>query len=101
MRTTREFKTDDGVTLRGWHYVPDGRQGRSPMALGFSAVKAMCLDRIADAFAAAGLASVVFDNRNFGASDGEPRQDISLSRSSKTRPQALRSALMLPKLRSA
>jgi hypothetical protein len=42
------------------------------MALGFSAVKAMYLDRIADAFAAAGLASVVFDNRNFGASDGEP-----------------------------
>jgi len=31
---------------------------------------------IVDAFAAAGLASVVFDNRNFGASDGEPRQEI-------------------------
>ncbi len=46
------------------------------MAHGFAAVKEMCLDRFAEAFAAAGLASVVFDNRNFGASDGEPRQEI-------------------------
>jgi hypothetical protein len=36
----------------------------------------MYLDRFADAFAAAGLSSVVFDNHNFGASDCEPRQDI-------------------------
>jgi hypothetical protein len=27
-------------------------------------------------FEAAGLAAIVFDNRNFGASDGEPRQEI-------------------------
>jgi cephalosporin-C deacetylase-like acetyl esterase len=74
-----EFKTEDGVTLRGWHYLPDGRQGKLPtiiMAHGFSAVKEMYLDRFAEAFAAAGLSSVVFDNRNFGASDGEPRQEI-------------------------
>jgi hypothetical protein len=36
----------------------------------------MYLDRFADAFAAAGLGALVFDNRNFGASDGEPRQEI-------------------------
>jgi uncharacterized protein len=36
----------------------------------------MFLDRFAERFAAAGLASLVFDNRNFGASDGEPRQEI-------------------------
>src|SRR5208283_3146740 len=36
----------------------------------------MYLDRFAEAFAAAGLSAVVFDNRNFGASDGEPRQEI-------------------------
>jgi fermentation-respiration switch protein FrsA (DUF1100 family) len=79
MRTDIEFKTEDGVTLRGWHYVPDDRRGKVPtivMAHGFSAVKEMYLDRFAEAFAAAGLASVVFDNRNFGASDGEPRQEI-------------------------
>lgn len=79
MRTDIAFKTEDGVTLRGWHYVPDGRPGKLPtivMAHGFSAVKEMYLDRFAEAFAAAGLASVVFDNRNFGASDGLPRQEI-------------------------
>lgn len=79
MRTDIEFKTEDGVTLRGWHYLPDGRRGKVPtivMAHGFSAVKEMYLDRFAEAFAAAGLAAVVFDNRNFGASDGLPRQEI-------------------------
>jgi fermentation-respiration switch protein FrsA (DUF1100 family) len=79
MRKDIQFKTEDGVTLRGWHYLPDGRRGKVPtivMAHGFSAVKEMYLDRFAEAFAAAGLGSVVFDNRNFGASDGEPRQEI-------------------------
>ena len=79
MRQDIEFKTEDGVTLRGWHYLPDNRGGKLPtivMAHGFSAVKEMYLDRFAEAFAHAGLASLVFDNRNFGASDGEPRQEI-------------------------
>ena len=79
MRKDIEFKTEDGVTLRGWHYVPEGAGGPAPtivMAHGFSAVKEMYLDRFAEAFAAAGLAAIVFDNRNFGASDGEPRYEI-------------------------
>jgi X-Pro dipeptidyl-peptidase (S15 family) len=79
MRKDIEFKIEDGVTLRGWHYLPDSRQGKLPtiiMAHGFSAVKEMYLDRFAEVFAAAGLSSVVFDNRNFGASEGEPRQEI-------------------------
>ena len=79
MRKDIEFRTEDGVTLRGWHYVPEGRRGPAPtvvMAHGFSAVKEMHLDRFAEAFAGAGLAALVFDNRCFGASDGEPRQDI-------------------------
>jgi dienelactone hydrolase len=68
----------EGVTLRGWLFTPDGG-GASPtivMAHGFSAVKEMYLDRFGEAFADAGLAAAVFDNRNFGASDGEPRQEI-------------------------
>ena len=79
MRKDIEFKTEDGVTLRGWHYVPDRANGKSPtvvMAHGYSAVKEMYLDRFAETFAQAGLACLVFDNRNFGASDGEPRQEI-------------------------
>src|SRR5690348_15608094 len=69
----------EGTILRGWFYTPDRPSGKAPaivMAHGFSAVKEMYLDRFAEHFCAAGLAAVVFDNRNFGASDGEPRQEI-------------------------
>src|ERR1700757_1417936 len=79
MRKDIEFRTEDGIELRGWHYLPEKRAGKVPtivMAHGFSAVKEMYLDRFADAFAAAGLGALVFDNRNFGASGGEPRQEI-------------------------
>ena len=79
MRTDVEFSTEDRVMLRGWHYRPDRGRGPWPtivMAHGFSAVKEMYLDRFAEVFAAAGLAALVFDNRTFGASDGEPRQEI-------------------------
>lgn len=46
------------------------------MAHGFSAVKEMYLDSFAEVFAGAGLNVLVFDHRNFGASDGEPGQEI-------------------------
>jgi fermentation-respiration switch protein FrsA (DUF1100 family) len=74
MREDVEFDAA-GVRLRGWLYLPDEPRGPVPaivMAHGFSAVKEMYLD----AYAEAGLAALVFDNRNFGASDGEPRQEI-------------------------
>jgi fermentation-respiration switch protein FrsA (DUF1100 family) len=76
----REIEFDaEGVTLRGWFYPAEGVSSSAPavvMAHGFSAVKEMYLDRFAEVFAAAGLNALVFDNRNFGASDGEPRQEI-------------------------
>jgi len=78
MRRDIEFRTEDGVILRGWHYLPE-RAGPALtviMAHGYSAVKEMYLDRFAEVFAGAGIGAVVFDNRNFGASDGEPRQEI-------------------------
>jgi fermentation-respiration switch protein FrsA (DUF1100 family) len=73
-----EFNAE-GVTLRGWFYRPDGVAEPRPtvvMAHGFSAVKEMYLDSFAEVFATAGLNALVFDNRNFGASGGEPRQEI-------------------------
>src|SRR2546429_7859227 len=76
-RTDVEFSAG-GTTLRGWLYRPPG-DGPVPgvvMAHGFSAVKEMYLDSFAEVFAEAGLAALVFDNRNFGASDGEPRYEI-------------------------
>ena len=78
MRDDIEFNAE-GVTLRGWLYTPERATGPAPtivMTHGFSAVKEMYLDRYADVFANAGMAVVVFDNRNFGSSDGEPRQEI-------------------------
>src|SRR5215472_17123874 len=79
MRKDVEFKTQDGVMLRGWHYLLDQHTGKIPtivMTHGFSAVKEMCLDKFAEVLAEAGLGALVFDNRNFGASGGEPRQEI-------------------------
>ena len=76
-RTDVEFNAE-GTILRGWLYRPEG-DGVVPgvaMAHGYSAVKEMYLDAFAEVFAQAGLACLVFDNRNFGASDGEPRYEI-------------------------
>jgi fermentation-respiration switch protein FrsA (DUF1100 family) len=76
-RTDVEFNAE-GTTLRGWLYRPAGDEPAPGvvMAHGFSAVKEMYLDSFAEVFAEAGLAALVFDNRNFGASDGEPRYEI-------------------------
>ena len=65
MRKNVEFKTQDGVTLAAWHYLPDQHSGKVPtivIAHGFSAVKEMYLDRFAEVFAEAGLGALVFDN---------------------------------------
>ena len=78
MRRDIEFNAE-GVILRGWLYIPENAPREMPgvvMAHGFSAVKEMYLDSYAEVFSAAGIASLVFDNRNFGASDGEPRYEI-------------------------
>src|SRR5215467_13803974 len=78
--TRRDIEFDaEGATLRGWFYPGRGATGSTPtvvLAHGFSAVKEMYLDSFAEVFSAAGLNALVFDNRNFGASDGEPRQEI-------------------------
>ena len=79
MRSDIEFDGFGGVTLRGWLYVPDGTVGSVAgvvMAHGFSGVKEQFLDRYAEVLCDAGLAALVYDHRNFGASDGEPRQQI-------------------------
>ena len=73
-----EFSAN-GTTLRGWLFTPERSDGPRPtvvMSHGYSAVKEMYLDHYGAVFAAAGLNALVYDNRNFGASDGEPRQEI-------------------------
>lgn len=78
MRRDVEFDAG-GTTLRGWLYVPDRGDRPFPvvvMAHGFSALKEMGLDDYAEVFCAAGLAVLVYDHRNLGASDGSPRDEI-------------------------
>jgi fermentation-respiration switch protein FrsA (DUF1100 family) len=79
MRKDIKFKTEDGLTLRGWLYVPDGANKPAPtivMAHGFTCLKEMFLDKYAEIFVKDGLAVLIYDNRNFGDSDGEPRLEV-------------------------
>ena len=80
-RTDSPFRSG-GLECAAWLYQPEG-QGPHPcvvMAHGFSAVREQRLDAYAERFAAAGLAVLVFDYRHFGASQGEPRQLLSIAR---------------------
>lgn len=74
------FKTADGVTLRGWFYTPESKADQLPclvMSHGFSALKEMDLDTFAEYFISKlAITCLVFDNRSFGSSDGEPRHEI-------------------------
>lgn len=66
---------------RGWLYRPAASETPPPvivMAHGLGGVKEMRLDAFAERFAHAGYACVVFDYRNFGASDGRQRQLLSI-----------------------
>ena len=72
-----EFPSE-GAVLRGRFY-PAGGDRMAPivvMAHGFSATITMTADRYAEVFQQSGLAVLLYDHRNFGASDGEPRHTI-------------------------
>ena len=65
---------DDRISA--WLYRPPGN-GPAPllvMAHGLGGVRTMRLDAYAERFSAAGYACLVFDYRNFGDSEGQPRQ---------------------------
>ncbi len=74
------FPGAGGVTLRGDLYIADdATQGPGlVMAHGFSATRDMALGRFAERFREAGITVLVYDHRNLGASDGEPRQEINI-----------------------
>lgn len=76
--TSIEFDSG-GVTLRGYLLTSADATPHLPtviMAHGTSATIKMVAIEYARAFAKAGLAVLIYDHRNFGASDGEPRQEI-------------------------
>lgn len=81
-----EFKSN-GVTCHGWFYPPRSEAYRGPagvpcvvMAHGLGGTRDAGLEPYAERFADAGLAVLLFDYRHFGASDGEPRQLLSVRR---------------------
>lgn len=80
MRADISFRSH-GVECAAWHYraaseVLATGQGRPCVVLahGFGGTRDSGLEGFAEAFAAAGADSLVFDYRTFGASAGEPRQ---------------------------
>ena len=67
--------------ISAWLYRPasDGDAPLLVMAHGLGAVRTMRLDAYAERFCAAGYACLVFDYRNFGDSEGAPRQLLDIS----------------------
>jgi acetyl esterase/lipase len=85
-RTEVEFESG-GATCRAWLYRPEdpspGNEAARPcvvMAHGFGATRDASLEPYALAFVATGMVVLLFDYRHFGASDGEPRQLVSVRR---------------------
>ena len=72
-----EFNSEESI-VRGWFYRPDG-VGPFPtvvLAGGWCYVRELVMPYYAEEFAAKGIAALVFDYRNLGVSDGEPRQHL-------------------------
>lgn len=90
----------DGVTCRTWVYEPGaGVKRPAPcivMAHGLGGTRMASLEPYAERFAAAGFFVVLFDYRYLGASDGEPRQLISIGRQIDDWRAAVRFARQLP-----
>ena len=81
-RRTVRIPTASGDEVDAWLYLPDGR-GPHPavvMAHGIGAIKAGGLAPFAERFCRAGFAAVVFDYRQWGDSDGQPREELSFPR---------------------
>lgn len=74
-----EFQSE-GATLRGRLYSPENKAPKLPviiMAHGYSAtIEGMVADRFAEVFCNSGFAVLLYDHRNLGISEGEPRREI-------------------------
>jgi dienelactone hydrolase len=66
------------VTISGWLRTPatDGPHPLVILAHGLGGLKEWTIPEVADALSDAGIAALAFDYRNFGDSDGEPREEV-------------------------
>lgn len=79
-RSDVEFSSH-GTVCRAWLYTPAAPNGAAIiMAHGLGGTRDAGLEPFALEFANNGFTVVLFDYRHFGASDGEPRQLLSISR---------------------
>ncbi len=91
--------TSQGSLCRGWLTYPASGTGRVPlviMAHGFAGTRELGLEAFAERFHAAGIATLIFDYRHFGASEGEPRQLMAPARQIRDWHAALEFARELP-----
>lgn len=95
-----EFPSE-GATLRGLYISAEAAPRRRPlvvMAHGTSATIHMVAIEYARAFAKAGIAALIYDHRNFGRSDGQPRFEINPWVQCRGYRDALNYALSLPEV---
>lgn len=96
--------TSNGTTCDAWFFAGapdspfDGPDGRPVvvMAHGFGGTKDSGLEPFAQQLSAAGLAVFAFDYRGFGASDGDPRQRVSMTEQAEDYHAALAAAARQP-----
>lgn len=68
----------EGTRIRGWYYSPEGGGSHPAVALagGWCYVRELVMPYYAEEFASRGVGALVFDYRNLGVSEGEPRQHL-------------------------
>jgi pimeloyl-ACP methyl ester carboxylesterase len=100
--TELSFNSDRSL-CNGWHFASGtdmlaGPGGRPVvvMAHGFGGTKDSGLVPFAEKFSAAGIDVLAFDYRGFGASEGGPRQQISIARQVQDYSAAIAAAKQLP-----
>ncbi|MGV0808347.1 alpha/beta hydrolase [Mycolicibacterium setense] len=92
-----------GDRCSAWHFGATGEEFTGPagrpvvvMAHGFGGTKDSGLQPFAERFSAAGLDVLAFDYRGFGASEGQPRQSVSVERQMADYGAAVVAAQQLP-----
>jgi uncharacterized protein len=95
--------TSEGVSCSGWHFCADSDRlagaGGKPvvvMAHGFGGTMDSGLQPFAERISAAGADVLAFDYRGFGASEGAPRQSISIKRQQRDYHAAIDAAKRIP-----
>ncbi|KAI1170392.1 Alpha/Beta hydrolase protein [Nemania sp. FL0916] len=99
-----QFKTVDGLTLRGDLYLAPRSADRGPAVVitpGFNCVKEMFVPEVAEQFQRAGITALIYDPRTLGLSDGIPRNDIDPARQTSDYSDAVTFVRGLPNVDSA